>query len=615
LYTGMSPLVYSLPVTKTQYLGGRFLAAFALNAFVLLGVQAGSILGVYAGGVDPEIIGPFRPEAYLAAYAFVALPNAFIASTMQFTIALASKRTLASYFGSLMLLFFTFPVPFMLYFLAGEPGLAKLVDPIGFIAIMNEMMSEWTIAEKNTRMFTLHGAMLWNRLLWLAVAWMTLFALYARFRFAGDTAVGRKRAEATDPSVEREPVPAMPAQRPPQSFGWTTQLRQAAAIAGTSFRMLAFSPAGLFMLAAFPALLVLITVVQSQQWGVPIIPRTGYILSKYLTVPITQATDYRLMVPLLIVFFAGELVWRERDAGLHEKMDATPVPDRVLLLGKLAGLSLLLCAYLVSVMLAGAAAQLIRGHYDVQPALYFRILFGLQLPELLLFAVLAMVLQVVINQKYLALLASLVAYLLIVFPAFGIEHNLLIYSASPSWTYTDMRGFADSVGPWLWFKLYWAAWALVIGLVMRLLWVRGLETGLRMRARMGQTRLRPIVAATAIGALIVVVACGGFVFYNTNVRNEYISSREKTARQAEYELRYGHYEGRPQPEKTATRLQIDIDPDRRAASLRGEYRLVNRTALPIDTIHIEPAFYADTRITFDRPFRQVSSDRKLGHDI
>jgi hypothetical protein len=34
---------------------------------------------------------------------------------------------------------------------------------------MNEMMSSWTIVEKNVRMFTVEGPMLWNRLLWVGV--------------------------------------------------------------------------------------------------------------------------------------------------------------------------------------------------------------------------------------------------------------------------------------------------------------------------------------------------------------------------------------------------------------------------------------------------------------
>ncbi|HST58610.1 MAG TPA: hypothetical protein VLK84_07980, partial [Longimicrobium sp.] len=43
--TRMHPLTYTVPVSKAAYLGGRFLAAFTVNALMLLGVQAGMLLG------------------------------------------------------------------------------------------------------------------------------------------------------------------------------------------------------------------------------------------------------------------------------------------------------------------------------------------------------------------------------------------------------------------------------------------------------------------------------------------------------------------------------------------------------------------------------------------
>ena len=623
LQTGMHPLTYTTPVSKTEYLGGRFLAAFVLNALVLLSVQAGVILGVYAGGVDPAIIGPFRPEAYLAAYAFIALPNALIATTLQFAMALFSGRSLASYFGSVLLVFFTIPVPFVVYFALGKPALAKMLDPIGMIAIMNEMMTEWTIVEKNVRMFTLEGPILWNRLLWVSIAVALLGFMYRRFRFAHRTDSGllsrlgrRFAAKVTLPDTVPPVRNAIAVPEVRQTFGVATHLQQAVSTGWSSFWMLAKSPAGLFLLAAFPILLVLVTVVQSEHWGVAILPRTGYILAKYLTAPITYASDYRVMIPLLIVFFAGELVWRERDARLSENVDATSVPDWVLLLGKFLGLALVLAAFMIVLMLVGMLAQVIIGYTHFQVGLSLGILFGLQLPEYLIFALLALVLQVVVNQKYVALLTTVVAYALIVFSGLlGLHHHLLIYGSGPGWSYTDMRGFGPSLPPWAWFKLYWAAWALMLGVVARLLWVRGRESGLRARFRIARYRLTRATVATAVLAAGLILALGGFIFYNTNVLNDYTTNEQLTQRRAEYERKYGSYEGNPQPQPTATRLNIEIYPGRGAAAIHGSYRLVNREVMPIDSVHLEPAFYVHTRVTFDRPAREVLADKELGHSI
>lgn len=624
VHTRMYPLLYTSPVGKAGYLGGRFLAAFALHALILLGTQVGSLLAAYAPGVNPEIIGPFRPAAYLAAYVFIGLTNAFIATTFQFSAALLSGRPIASYVGSMGLFFLSYPVTLTLY-MSGLGPRALLADPIGVMAIMNEMMSNWTIVEKNVRMFTLEGPMLWNRLLWLGISLATITFVYLRYRFAHRTETGflsrlARRFARTAPTpgiAETAPArTAVPVPQARQSFGFATHWLQTLAIARSSFWMIARNPAGLFLLVVFPAFMVLVLTVQSEHWGIPLLPRTGYLLTKYLTSPLTQAMDFRVVIPLLLAYFAGELVWRERDAGLGENVDATPAPEWALFGGKLLGLSLVLAALMAMLAVAGLTVQVLAGFHDFQIGLYLKILFGLQLPEYLLFAVLALTVHVVVNQKYVGLLVSLVAYFLIVFsPFLGVEHNLLVYAGSPGWAYTDMRGFSGSVGPWLWFKLYWGAWALLLAVVARLLWVRGREGGFGKRLKIARLRFNRATAAAAATTIGLILALGGFIFYNTNVLNEHITGDELVQRRADYERRYGKYEGVPQPQRAATNLRIEIHPRRKAATIHGSYRLVNRDAAPIGSVHLEPAFYVDTRVTFDRPARAVVADEKLGHFI
>ena len=624
VHTGLHPLMYTSPVSKAEYLGGRFLAALLLNALILLGVQVGSLLAVYASGVSPEIIGPFRPAAYLVAYGLIALPNALIGTTFQFSAALLTGRPMAAYVGSFGLFFLSYPVTLFVYLSrVARPEIALLTDPIGVFAIMNEMMSNWTIVEKNVRMFTLEGHMLWNRLLWLSIAVATLGLMYLRFRFAHRTAsdllsrlLRRFSGTARTPDTAvRAPV-AVSVPQVHQSFGFTTHLRQMLAITRSSFWMIAKSPAGIFLLAAFPMMLVLVVVVESQQWGVPILPRTVEIISRHLTAPITDPFNYWVMVPLLIIFLAGELVWRERDAQLSENVDAMPAPEWVLSLGKYFGLASVLVAFMAMVTVAGILAQAFMGFYDFEIALYLQLLFGFQLPEYLLFAMLAFAIQVVVNQKYLGQLVALVAYLLMIFSDFiGIKHNLLVYTAGPAWSFTDMRGFGGSIGPWLWFKLYWGAWALLLALTARLLWVRGRESGFGTRLHIARHRFTRAAVTTAAVAVTLILTLSGFIFYNTNVLNEFITDDEVVQRRADYERRYGQYEGKPQPQRTATKLHIEIHPERRAATMRGSYRLVNRSDTPIDSVHLEPAFYVETRVTFDRAFRHVLADDVLGHHI
>ena len=108
--TRMHPLIYTAPISKADYLGGRFLAAFVLNALILLAVPLGILAAVYLPGMEPEIVGPFRPAVYLSSYGVLALPTAFTFTAVQFSLAALKRRAIVSYLGT-VLFFVTVGIP------------------------------------------------------------------------------------------------------------------------------------------------------------------------------------------------------------------------------------------------------------------------------------------------------------------------------------------------------------------------------------------------------------------------------------------------------------------------------------------------------------------------
>ena len=313
----------------------------------------------------------------------------------------------------------------------------------------------------------------------------------------------------------------------------------------------------------------------------------------------------------------GELIWREREARLNEIADAAPVPDWVLLFGKFAGLSLVLLALQMLMMAAGMLVQVRLGHDDLQIGLYVRTLFGLQLADCLLFALLALVVHSLVNHKFVGHLAGVLAYLFIVFaPALGLQHNLLIYGSDPGWMYSDMRGFDPFIEPWLWFKVYWTTWAALLAAVGTLFWVRGKEAHLGARLALARRRFTPQAAGVISATLALMLTLGGFIFYNTNVLNAYHSASDRTARRAEYERRFGQYRDAPQPRVTRLEVKVELYPRRRAADMRGTFYLVNTTAGANEAIHFAPRLAVNTTaVRFDRPANAVLSDDELGHRI
>ena len=94
--TRMHPLIYTAPISKADYLGGRFLAAFVLNALILLAVPLGTLAALFVRGVEPEIVGPLRPAVYLSSYGVIALPTAFTVTAVQFSLAALNRRGIVS---------------------------------------------------------------------------------------------------------------------------------------------------------------------------------------------------------------------------------------------------------------------------------------------------------------------------------------------------------------------------------------------------------------------------------------------------------------------------------------------------------------------------------------
>ncbi|HEX8905166.1 MAG TPA: ABC transporter permease, partial [Longimicrobiaceae bacterium] len=541
-----------------------------------------------------------------------------------FACATLGRRSIAGYLGSVLLLFVAYGGMIAVLLFLERQDWAAVLDVFGHIYITSDAVLGWTPAEKSTRLIELKGTLLRSRLLWLGIAVATLALTYLRFRFEHLAArrpwwrlAARLRdAHAPTPTGGDLARSAISVPRVRGRFDPALHARQTLAVARTSFATIARGRGGLVLPAVVAAITVLVLPRNMQSMGTPLLPRTEYVLS-FLAASLTDPMTPWVIIPLLVVIWAGELVWREREAGLGEITDAAPVPDWVLFLGKLLGLALVLAAWMALLALAGVLVQLRMGYHRFEPGLYLKVLFGLQLAQYLLFAVLALVVQGLVNQKYVGHLAALVAYAAILFAGrLGLGHHLLVYASAPRWYYTDMRGFGPSLGPWLWFTVYWAAWALLLAVVARVLWVRGMEKRLAVRLHLARGRFTRGTARAAAVAAGLILALGGFIFYNTNVLNEYRTAAGVRELRAEYERRYGRYANVPQPRLTGATLRVEIHPRRRSVDIRGTYRLVNRTAAPIDSIHLAPASGVETgAVSFDRPARRVVADDVLRHHV
>ena len=574
--TGFGPIIRSTRIGKFDYLFGRYLGAIAAAALAFLAVPLAIMIGAAMPWQDPDVIGPFRPGDYLFAYVVLALPGILLTGAAFFALATVTRSMMATYLGVV-----AFLVAWLVAaVLADKPGLENgtaLLEPFGASAY-GMATRYWTAAERNALTPALTGLLLWNRLLVLAAGGALLALAYGLYRFDSPAPRSSRRARLQRTAEAAAPAPATVRARP--EFGLRTALAQLLARTRLDMGQVFLSPAFLVLLV-----LGLINSVASlwlvdQTYGVDIHPVTR--------VMIGQLNGAFTIFPIIIaIYYAGELVWRERDRRTHEIVDASPLPDWAFVGPKVLAITLVLVATLLVSVLAAMLVQAIKGGAAIELDKYLAWYVAPNAVDVFLIAALAVFLQAVSPHKFVGW-ALMVVYIvaMIVLPGLGLEHALYRYGQPPDTPLSDMNGQGRFwIGP-AWIRLYWTAFALVLLVLAFGLWRRGTETRLSPRLRRLPRRLHGPAGVIAAVALAVVVASGVWIFVNTTVWNPYRSRLDNERWQADFEKTLLRFEATPQPRIVDVRLDVDIRPHAPRLTTRGFYVLENRTDAPLREIHV-----------------------------
>jgi len=611
--TGYGPIVRSTRVTKFSYLFGRFTGAFLIAALGFLAIPLGIWIGSAMPWIDPETLGPNRAAYYWWPYLILALPNVLITSAIFFALATATRSMMATYLGVIAVLVLWVIVNTSL---ASNPELQEtlsVADPFG-IQAFGQATRYWTAAERNGQLPDLAGLILWNRLLWIALSLGFLALAYFAYRFADKGASRRRRRKARRAAQEaaaleaeiRHGAVALPAARHDSA----SARAQMAARTRFEMRQVFLSPAFVVLVALglFNAIGTLWF--GGETFGTPTYPVT------FTLIPLLQGSF--TIIPIIIaIYYAGELVWRERDRKMHEIIDATPLPNWAFAVPKTLAVSLVLIATVLIGVAAAVSVQLLKGHTQLELGKYF---LWYVLPtgfDMVLVAILAVFVQALSPNKFVGW-GVMVLYIVatIIFSSIGLEHNLYLYGGTPDEPLSDMNGAGIYWKAAWWFRLYWGAVSIILLVAAHLLWRRGTETRLKPRLGRAPARLRGTPGLISGAALVVAAATGGWIFYNTNILNEYRTEDAGEAYAAEYERRFLRYEDLPQPAISHVVLQVDLHPEQIRADVRGRYVLRNLTGRPISDVHVRQTDRYQQLQAIDFPgARLASHDEDYGYRI
>jgi hypothetical protein len=594
---------FSAPIPKYAYVFGRFLGALATLAVVFSSIVLGNLLGALLPAVDPSRVGPFAALTYLQPYFLTLLPNLFIFGAIFFVLAALTRRMLPVYVAGVVMMIGYLVAPSLARDLDYKT-LAALIDPFGTTALIR-LTEYWTISERNVRMVPFKGVYLANRLIWSAFSLVVLLLGYWRFSFIATPASRRAAARGEGESAALT-AQAAPDTREEPDF---VARRLSLLLLKSAWLELRESVKNIYF-AVIALAGVLVLVVSSLDLG-SIYGTSTYPVT-YMVLELIRGVFSPFLV-IVTVFYAGEMVWREREARMAMMLDALPVPSWLPLAAKTLALVGLQAVLLLVAMVCGMLIQLFRGYFALEPGLYVFTLFGLMLPEYALAAALAIAAQAILNHRYLAYFVLVLYYvLMIALGSLGLDHPLMLYAALPNITYSAMNGFGHYLALQRALLVYWGGAALALLAVALVLWPRGVSDSFRSRLQLARQRLSPgVLGAFGLGALLF-AGSGALLWYNLEYVGAYQSAWTKDRLRAEYELRYRRYAKLAQPRISDVNLQVDILPATRTLKVKGAYQLENRSGEPITELVLSQQPGPTLRPRFSQPVRLLQADAERG---
>jgi len=603
-------ILFTKPISKFAYLGGRWAGSFLVTVSVFSGLIFGTYLGTLAPWADHARIGPNHVWWYLQPFFCIVAVQIFFCGSLFFAVAALTRKIFIVYLQGVAL--------FMLYLIgitvfsatqSLEHFWSGILDPVGLV-LDRTVTKYWSVAEKNSLLFPWDfsgyspGVFLYNRLLWIAVGFAAVGLTWALFPMSVEALTarvqGRRAAKARQRDRDEEQVPrSLVAARLPrvhQVFGAATSFSQYLTLSQLRTR-------AILREVPFWAIVGLLIVFAINN---------GYFAGRVsgqnvwpVTFLMVQAVEGSATLFFLIVagLYAAELIWRERDthfAGIH---DSLPISETGDWLSKLTAIAVVEVLLLAVTLVIGVCMQTLSGYYHYEIGQYAQELYLIVFPIIMGIALLALFVQTLVSNKFLghAIVLGIVVLTPILF-GFGWENTLYLPGTVPAYIYSDMNGYGHFVPAIFWSLVYWTSIFALLGVLSIAYARRGADDSLAARSKLAVRRAPRLVPAAAL-FLAASIGAGTWYYYNAHVLNEYLDSNSRRHLQAEYERQFKKYEFQPQPKLTAIDTAVNIYPEKRSFDATGRFTLQNKSDKPIGEIHITDRHETIKQLQFDRPFR------------
>ena len=599
-------LVFSTPMSKWSYLWGRYLGCSIAAMTPMIGVSLGVLIASVMPWIDPIQWGPNEMMPHAMGFLLFAVPNTLLASAVIFAVAAWTRSSTVAFVAAICLLVGYGFSQTLLEDLDNEK-IAMMADPLGTTAF-SVQTRYWTIAERNSLTLGPTGMLLFNRVAWLAMSGLVFVVGGLGIRFKERARSGKKSVPEEETKLELLPSVKLP--QPHVDESGAGRLATLWTQFGIDLRETTRSRVFLILMAVSVInVLAALFSGASEGFGNSSLPVT------YNVIEVVRGATLLFAISI-VTFYSGVLVWKERESKLDEVYDAMPYPTWTTYVAKFA---VMIAITLLAQVINGASGifyQATQGFQRYQIEQYlFELIFidGLHLTWFIFLSMLCHVLSPNKYVGYFMFIALLIANDFVWF-ALDVPSIMVNYGSLPSYLVSDFVGFGPFIEGIGWFAAYWMMAGILLAVLTVLFWQRGKERQLSRRFRSAKRRFSKPIAGIAGAAALGMAGCGGWIYYNTHVLNTVRSSDAEKDLIADYEKTYRKYVDLVQPRITDVRYEIDLYPETRSISFRGDQTIENKSDQPIKQVHF--SYDTDFDHSIELPNSTVSTDdERLGYRI
>ncbi len=572
-------IVFSKPIRKNSYYFGHFWGGVLIAMLPMLGVTLGMWTGMGLNGIfewmDEVRYGPFELRSHIMSWVVFVIPNTIFIGGVLYAIAAKTRSTIYPFVAAAALLVGWGVSQSLLTDIQYET-FAALLDPFG-AQTFGISTKYWTVNDKNTMVHGLTGILLLNRIIWLSVGIIALMIGYWSFSFEEKKRKKQKKEIVQTGSVIAiKHLGVLPRFAPTQGFGaqltqlWSQYKTEVLGIVkSVGFIILTF----LGLLNAVPNMFF-----ANDAYGTHELPTT------YTMIQIVQGTFYLFSI-IIMVYFSGFLVWKERNAKMDEIYDSLPVKNWTVYLGKYLSILTLMMLLSSILIVASILAQKSMGYYQHNISTYIRELLVMDMLGFAFIIAMSMLIHSFSKNMYLGF-GIVIGFLFlsdIVLSALKVSTNMLDFGGTPNYTLSDFYGYEPFFSGLTWFNAYWLAFSTLLALAAFLFWNRGRETGFKTKYAIAKQEWNSY-RFFGLGALTVFVLIAGWVYHNTFNVNSFKDSKESELLTVRYEKDYKKFTDTPQPRIYDVKYDIDLFPENREMTAKGQYWIRNLSGKTVDSL-------------------------------